>query len=299
MHIRSTLGATLALLLLTQSPSAEETITLGAALSLTGKYSTDGEDTKNGYDLAVKTINAAGGVLVGEQSHDIVIKYYDDESSPQRGADLVERLISQDGIQYILGPFSPEMISAVAPIIEKYKVPMLLGNSATQSLFTAGNQYIFTVLTSVQKYLSSALKMATDRAGQSGGKLADMKVAAAFESDLFSQAVRAGVLKSVEDLGMQVVIDDKFPAEFDDMAATLKKVKTMKPDILVVSGHASGAATAIRQIAEMKVDVPMLALTHCDDANIIKKFGDLAAYTLCASQWTPTVSYRDDIFGSA
>ena len=53
------------------------------------------------------------------------------------------------------------------------------------------------------------------------------------------------------------------------MAATLAKVKATKPDVLVVSGHTKGALTAIRQIAEMKVDVPMLAMTHCDAAKLI------------------------------
>ena len=45
----------------------------------------------------------------------------------------------------------------------------------------------------------------------------------------------------------------------------------MKPDVLVVSGHTKGALTAIRQIAEMKVDVPMLAMTHCDAAKLSKQ----------------------------
>ncbi len=55
------------------------------------------------------------------------------------------------------------------------------------------------------------------------------------------------------------------------MAATLVKVKQIKPDVLVVSGHTKGALTAIRQIAEMKVDVPMLAMTHCDAAKLSKQ----------------------------
>ena len=58
----------------------------------------------------------------------------------------------------------------------------------------------------------------------------------------------------------------------------------MKPDVLVVSGHTKGALTAIRQIAEMKVDVPMLAMTHCDAAklqnNMVKN-----SQQLYASQW--------------
>ena len=49
----------------------------------------------------------------------------------------------------------------------------------------------------------------------------------------------------------------------------------------------------------MRVDVPMLAITHCDSADVIGKFGAASEYTLCASQWAPTLSYRDDVFGSA
>ena len=95
------------------------------------------------------------------------------------------------------------------------------------------------------------------------------------------------------------MIDDQLPPELNDMAATLAKAKAVKPDILVVSGHSKGAALAVRQVEEMRVDVPMLAITHCDSADVIGKFGAASEYTLCASQWAPTLSYRDDSFGSA
>src|SRR3546814_17304262 len=90
----------------------------------------------------------------------------------------------------------------------------------------------------------------------------------AFENDPFSQDVRVGVVDAAKKHGMEIVIDDKLPPELNDMAATLTKVKALKPDILVVSGHAKGAATAVRQISEMKVDVPILAMTHCDSADV-------------------------------
>lgn len=70
-----------------------DTITLGAAVSLTGKYSTNGKHTKNGYELAKNKLNAAGGVKVGGKSYKLDIIYYDDESTPARAAQLAERLI--------------------------------------------------------------------------------------------------------------------------------------------------------------------------------------------------------------
>jgi len=279
--------------------AADGTIILGAAVSETGKYSTNGKHTTNGYNLAVERVNSKGGVKIGDKSYDLKIIYYDDESTPARGAQLAERLINQDGVKFLLGPYSSGLTKAIAPVTEKYGIPMVEGNGASRSLFAQGYKYIFAVLSTSEKYLSSAITLAAEQAKKDGREPQSLKVAGAFENDPFSQDVRAGVIDDAASYGMQVVIDDKLPKELNDMSATLTKVRALRPDILVVSGHSKGAATAVRQIAEQKIDVPMLAMTHCDSADIIGKFGADAEYTLCASQWAPTLSYRDDWFGSA
>jgi branched-chain amino acid transport system substrate-binding protein len=278
---------------------AQDTIVLGAAVSLTGKYSTNGKNTKDGYDLAVKMINDKGGVKVGDKTYNLEVKYYDDESTPARGTELAERLIQQDGVKFMLGPYSSGLTKAIAPVTEKFQVPMVEGNGASRSLFTSGYKYLFAVLSTSEQYLTSAIALAAEHAEAQGRKPSELKLAMAFENDPFSQDVRDGVLDDAKRFGMQIVIDDKLPKDLNDMAATLTKVKAVKPDILVVSGHDKGATTAVRQIAEMKVDVPMLAITHCDSAQVAENLGAAAEYTLCASQWASTLSYKDDLFGSA
>lgn len=279
--------------------AADDTIILGAAISLTGKYSTNGEHTKRGYDLAVKRVNEMGGVKIGDKTYDIKVVYYDDESTPARGAQLAERLISQDGVKFVLGPYSSGLTKAMAPVTEKYGIPMVEANGAARSLFDKGYRYLFAVLSTSEQYLQSAVQLAAEQAEKAGRDPSTVRIAGAFENDPFSQDIRAGVLDDAKRLGMKMVIDDKLPKELNDMTATLTKVKALRPDLLVVSGHSKGAALAIRQISDMKVDVPMLAMTHCDAAQIIDKFGKDAEYTLCASQWAPSLSYRDDYFGSA
>ena len=276
-----------------------DTITLGAAVSATGKYSTNGKHTMNGYNLAVERINEMGGVTVDGKSYKLEIIYYDDESTPARGAQLAERLINQDGIKFMLGPYSSGLTKAIAPVTEKYGIPMVEGNGASRAIFAQGYKYVFGVLSTSEQYLSSAIDLAAEKATQDGRKPQDVKVALAMENDPFSQDIRAGVIDNATAYGMKVIIDDKLPKELNDMAATLTKVKAVKPDVLVVSGHSKGAATAIKQIADMRVDVPILALTHCEAADVIGKFGAKADYTLCATQWAETMSYRDDWFGSA
>ena len=110
------------------APGAEDVIVLGAAVSLTGKYALNGTNTKNGYELAVREVNDNGGVKVGGRSYRLVVRYYDDESTPARGTELAERLIKQDGVKFMLGPYSSGLTKAILPVVEKYKVPMIEGN---------------------------------------------------------------------------------------------------------------------------------------------------------------------------
>ena len=268
------------------------TIILGAAVSLTGKYSTNGEHTKNGYELAVKRINDMGGVKVKGKSYKFKVMYYDDESNSKRAAQLAERLIKQDGVKYMLGPYSSGLTKAIAPVTEENKIPMVEANGASRSLFTKGYKYLFAVLSPANQYLEVAIDLAVEK---NGGK--PVRIAQAFEQDAFSQDVRLGILDAAKRTGSKIIIDDKLPKELNDMAATLAKVKAVKPDVLVVSGHSKGALTAIRQIAEMKVDVPMLAMTHCDASKLAQQHGDKSQYALCASQWHKTLTYKDKFFG--
>ena len=279
--------------------AADDTILLGSAISLTGKYATAGNHAKVGYDFAVDKINAAGGVMIGGKSYKLAVKYYDDESTPARGGQLAERLINQDGVQYMLGPYSSGLTKAIAPVTEKYKIPMVEAEGASRSLFNKGYKYLFAVLSTSEQYLASAVALAAEVAKANGKDPSSVKVALAFENDPFSLDVRAGVMDDIKKHGLTVVIDDKLPRNLTDMTPTMTKIKALKPDLLVVSGHSKGAGTATRQIAEMKLSIPMVAMTHCESADLVGKYGATADGYLCATQWAETLTYKDPIFGTA
>ena len=294
-------GAVAILVMAGASPGKVEgdTVVLGAAVSLTGKYSVNGKNTKDGYDLAVKRINEMGGVKVGGKSYKLKVLYYDDESTPARGAQLAERLISQDGVQFVLGAYSSGLTKAIAPVTEKYKVPHVEGNGAARELFTQGYRYLFAVLSTSDYYLRDAVNLAAEVAKKNGRDPKSLKIAMAFENDPFSLDVREGIVEDAKRHGMQIVVDDKLPPEINDMAATLTKVRALKPDLLLVSGHEKGATLVVRQTAEMKIEVPIVATTHCDSAKIAESLGKMAEQVLCASQWDRKLSYKDKWFGSA
>jgi len=171
-----------------------DTIILGSAISLSGKYSTNGLHTQKGYDFAVERINEAGGVKVGGKTYKLAIKYYDDESAANRATQLAERLIQQDGIEFMLGPYSTGMTKAVAPVTEKFKVPMVEAEGASRALFTQGYKYMFAVLSTSEYYLAPVLDLVAERAKSEGKNPSDLRIGMAFENDGFSLDVRAGVV---------------------------------------------------------------------------------------------------------
>jgi branched-chain amino acid transport system substrate-binding protein len=281
------------------APGAEDVIVLGAAVSLTGKYALNGTNTKNGYELAVREVNDKGGVKVGGKTYKLTVRHYDDESTPARGTELAERLIKQDGVKFMLGPYSSGLTKAILPVVEKYQVPMIEGNGAARELFTKGYRYIFAVLSTSDQYLTPAIDLAAEHVAELGKSRDKLKVALAMENDPFAQDVRAGVLEDVRRHNMMVVIDDQLPPELNDMSVTLTKIKALKPDVLVISGHEKGALTAVSQIEALQVYVPVVALTHCDSAQIAEKLGNAAEHVFCAHQWHRSLAYKGELFGSA
>ena len=299
LSLLSILMATFSLLLSPAAMAACGEIVLGSAISLTGKYATNGIHAKNGYEHAIQKIKDAGGVMVDGKCYNFKVIYYDDESKGDRGATLAERLISQDKVQYMLGPYSSGMTKAIAPVTEKYKIPMVEAEGASRSLFNKGYKYLFAVLSTSEQYLASAVTLAAEMAEKEGRKTSSVKVAIAVENDPFSLDIRAGVSEDAAKYGMTVVIDEKLPRDLSDMSSILTKVKLLKPDLLIVSGHSKGAATAVRQMEEQNIKVPMIALTHCEAADVTGKFGDAANDILCSTQWAETLAYKDEMFGTA
>jgi branched-chain amino acid transport system substrate-binding protein len=100
---------------------AQGPIRIGATLAQTGVYAALGQNQLRGYQLCVKHVNDKGGVL----GRKLELVVYDDRSEPATGVPLYERLITQDKVDVILGPYSSPITEAVADVSEKYRKPMV------------------------------------------------------------------------------------------------------------------------------------------------------------------------------
>ncbi len=272
---------------------AEKTLTLGAAVSFTGSFATLGGYVRDGYDFVLKQINARGGIARGGTRYRLAIKYYDDESTPAKARDLMERLITVDKIQYILGPYGSPITLAASPITEKHGIPMVEGNGASNDIFARGYTHIFATLSTADQYCLSAVDLA---ATFTSPKV--RKAVIAVKNDNFSLDVGQGTVERCKKVGIEVALHEKFPENVKDLSPLMARIKEIRPELFIVSGHEVGATLATKQLHEFRVDVPMVVVTHADGAKLRSNLGRVADYIYTPDQWSREASFKDDLFGT-
>lgn len=267
--------------------ASDDELVLGKTVPLTGAHKRSGTDTHNGYELAIRRINERGGIDVDGKRYRLMARYYDDNSDPLKAQELIGRLIHEDGVKFILGPYHAAQNWAVLTTVERNRVPMVDAHSIARQQENRRNGYAFAVAATPDQYFTPALEFAAAISEKFGKAANDLRIAIATQDDAFSQQVRAGVLSDVRRLGIARVIDDQLPENFADMSVTLEKIKALKPDLFLVSGHESTAISAMSQIEESSAGVPMVAVTHCQTARLAQESPEPSSFVFCAVQWDP------------
>jgi branched-chain amino acid transport system substrate-binding protein len=265
----------------------EATITFGAALAATGATAREGELTKEGYEFWKDYVNAHGGLKVGGKTYKVNILYADDESNPQTAARLVEKFVSEDKVNFILGPYGSANSATAAAVVERLKVPMVEGNGSAEKIFNQGFQYTFAVLSPAKRYLEGILEMALTR------KPRPQTVAIATANDAFSVEVGQGAADYATAHHMTVVYDNKYPADTTDLSSVVTGIKAANPDIILNGGHLDEALLLQRTLKEQNVNYKAVGYSVGPDTPDFRKtLGKDANYVFGGTQWSPTAKYQ-------
>lgn len=265
----------------------ESVITFGAALELTGRYAREGHLTQQGYDFWADYVNSHGGFKVGGKTYKVAIKYYDDESNEQTAARLVEKLINDDHVNFILGPFGSAASFATAAVVERYKVPMVEANGPAAKIFDQGYKYIFAVLAPAYRYLEGVLAMAAQL------KPRPVTVAVTSANDIFSVEVAQGAADYAAAHGFKVVYNNKYPINLTDMSPIITQVKAANPDIFLNAGRLEESLLATKGLKEQNFSPKLAAYSVGPDTpDFRQSLGKDANYVFGASQWSTVVKYK-------
>ena len=272
--------ATVVLASVTLPAAAQTPIKIGASMSVTGTYAKPGTYQKEGYDVCIDELNAKGGLL----GRKVELVIYDDQSQPATAVKLYEKLITEDKVDAVMGPYSSAVSEAVANVTEKYKKVMVAPLAATTSIFKKGRKYIFMMITPAENYLDGLIDMAAKRGLKT--------VAITNEDTLFPKASAAGTAEAAKKKGLQVVLQEAYPKGNTDFSALLVKIKSTNPDVIAAGTYFDDAVAITRQMKELNVNPKMFGLTVGGD---LPEFYDLlkqnAEYVYGSTQWDESLPY--------
>jgi branched-chain amino acid transport system substrate-binding protein len=274
------LAVALAAVLAALPATAQAPIRIGASLSLTGTYAKLGKYQQEGYQLCAKDLNAKGGLL----GRPLEVVVYDDQSMPATGVRLYEKLITEDKVDAVMGPYSSPITEAVANVTEKYRKVMVSPLAATTSIFKKGRKHVFMVISPAEVYLEGLIDMAAKRGLKT--------VAIVNEDTLFTKSSAVGTADLAKKRGLQVVFQEAYPKGNTDFSALLVKMRATNPDVVAAATYFDDAVALTRQMKELNVNPKMLGVTVGGD---LPEFYDLlklnAEYIYGATQWEAALPY--------
>ncbi|MGH8635239.1 MAG: amino acid ABC transporter substrate-binding protein [Burkholderiales bacterium] len=254
--------------------AAQAPIRIGASLSMTGSFAELGQNQLRGYQLCVKHANEKGGVL----GRKLELIFEDDQSQAPVAVRIYEKLITQDKVDAILGPYSSPISEAVANVSEKYRMPMVAANAATTSIFRKGRKYVFMVHSAAEVYLEGLIDI--------GSKRGLKTVAVVFEDTLFPKATANGTVELSKQKGFQVVLAESYPKGTTDFTPLLRKVAAAKPDVVAAATYFDDAVAITRGLKALDVNPKLYGVTVGGD---VPKFHEIlgrdAEFVYGGSQW--------------
>ncbi len=294
--IKTALNLALALgasLLLAACSSQPDVIRIGAAVSETGRYAQEGKHTRQGYVLWEEWVNGErGGIRVGGELIEVELILYDDRSDPDMTAELVERLIEDDDVDFLLGPYSSTLTQAAIRVAEDRGIVMVEGTGSSEKLFEQSYENLFAVLTPAGNYTESALRMLAERGARS--------VAIAYADTLFPKSVADGAQEWAMQFGMEVLAVEPYPQDVADVGGIVSRFKALDPDVFVGGGYFNDtilfAGEAKAQDFNPRATVMTVGPT---DPDLILEIGADADFLIGPTQWEASMVYRGEHFGSA
>lgn len=227
--------------------SSGDTIKVGVYVDLTGQTSSFGQSTKNGIELAVDEINAAGGV----NGKKIQLVVEDDQGRTEQAKTVVEKLINQDKVVAVLGEVASSNTLAAAPVAQAAKIPMITPSSTNPKVTQVGD-FIFRVCFLDDFQGSSIAKFAAKNLnGKTAAILGDVN------SD-YSKGLTEFFEKEFTALGGKVVAKEAYTQTDPDFKGQLTKIRNLNPDVVYVPGYYGQVGIIVKQARELGMTMPFL-----------------------------------------
>lgn len=260
-------------------------ITIGISLPLTGDFSEPGKGVQRGYEAWADYVNENGGLL----GRDVELKILDDQSNADRVAADYEKLINQDGVDLVFGPFSTRLVVPAAQVAQDYGFLFVEPAGAAEEVFTQGFDNLFYAAPAVAQdhydYLADEIeKMPADKRPKTA--------AYAAMDDPFAQGTAYGLKDRLEEMGVKTVVDEVYPPNTTDFGSIAAKIADSKADIVVGGTQYQDAVNLTVALQQLDYQPRMAAFsTAPTNPEFPEAIGDKTEGILSPTGYTPEAPY--------
>lgn len=266
----------------------EQTVVIGFTSSLTGSQEVSSKRQVNGFNLWMEQVNEAGGV---ELSDGTVVKFasqtYDDESNAERVQELYTRLITEDGADFLISPYSSGLTSAASIVAEQNGVVMITAGAADDDAYKTGNTSLFQLYTPGSLYMSSTVDMLKELDPEA-------KIALVHESDKFSTGVAEGIKPYLEENGFEIVLEEGYASDTADFGPIVNKIAGSGATVLLGGGHYNDGTALARALYDRKIGLNFVYLLVAPADTKFPELGDAALGIATSSQWELAATHTEE-----
>ncbi len=222
-----------------QRAFAAQPLRIGVSLGLSGQYKGPAAMHQRAYELWRDEVNGRGGVA----GRPVDLTIVDDHSDRSRAETIYRRFFSEGSVDFVFGPYSSDLTSAVAPLAEAEGQPMLAPGAAADDIWQKGYRNLFAMLSPASRYTHGMLRLAH------GAGLAAVAVLAA--DDAFASNIAQGTLKWAPYLKLKIVSQARFAKGERDLAAPLRAARAAGAELVIVAGFKDDAINARRGVIDL------------------------------------------------
>jgi branched-chain amino acid transport system substrate-binding protein len=265
-------------------------ITLGIAVSLSGRYALLGRQVLEGLECYVRDVNASGGVLLKNDGKrlPVALVVEDDESNESKIRNLIEKLIRQDQVDLLMGPYGSGLTLAAAEMADAFQYVLWNHSGSSDEIFECNLSSVVGLLTPASLYLCAILDLI--RALDPGAK----RVALFSAKTGFAADMAAGALGWIKREGYTLTLHQSYTSGLEDFRPLLGRVKEDPPDVFLSVGRVEDDILLGRQLRELKPRVKAAGLVVAAISRFKAALHDQADGFLAPSQWEPQVRYKVD-----
>lgn len=286
---RLSMGLGLAVCMASAAFAAEKTIKIGNVEPLSGPSASVGVQGKQAREMAVEEINAAGGIKsLGGAKLELV--YADSKSDPTTGVTETERLINTEKVHIMTGCWNSAVTYPATQVAERYGVPFVVPVAVRDTITERGFKYVFRIAAKDSWWVRDQFRFLKDMQEETKTEL--KTIAFVFENGDWGTGFAEKWRTLAKEAGYQVVLDEPYPSTSSDLAPVVTKIKSAKPDILLLVSNAADAILLTNTMAELKIQPKVVLASgggHADP-KFLENVGKAAVGMFDEVEWNTDVN---------